>query len=40
MLAIGTQAPGFTLPDQNGENRSLSDYKGDKRSSSISTPRI
>ena len=30
MLAIGTQAPGFTLPDQNGDMKSLSDYKGQK----------
>ena len=30
MLAIGTQAPGFTLPDQNGEMRSLSDYIGQR----------
>ena len=28
MLEIGTKAPGFTLPDQNGETHSLSDYKG------------
>lgn len=30
MLAIGAKAPEFTLPDQNGEMRSLSDYKGQK----------
>ena len=30
MLAIGTKAPEFTLPDQNGEMRSLSDYMGQK----------
>ena len=30
MLAVGTQAPAFTLPDQNGKNVSLSDYKGQK----------
>ncbi len=30
MLEIGTKAPGFTLPDQNGEIRSLSDYLGQK----------
>lgn len=30
MLAIGTSAPGFTLPDQNGEPRSLSDFRGQK----------
>ena len=30
MLAIGTKAPEFTLPDQNGEMRSLSDYKAQK----------
>ena len=30
MLATGTQAPDFTLPDQNGESRSLSDYRGQK----------
>ena len=30
MLAVGTKAPGFTLPDQNGEMKSLSDYKGQK----------
>ena len=30
MLEIGTLAPDFTLPDQNGENHSLSDYRGKK----------
>lgn len=27
MLEIGTKAPEFTLPDQNGEMHALSDYK-------------
>lgn len=30
MIEIGTKAPDFTLPDQNGKNHSLSDYKGRK----------
>ena len=30
MLEIGKKAPAFTLPDQNGEMRSLSDYRGKK----------
>lgn len=30
MLEVGTQAPGFTLPDQDGQMRSLSDYRGQK----------
>ena len=30
MLETGTKAPDFTLPDQNGEMRSLSDYRGQK----------
>ena len=30
MLEVGTKAPEFTLPDQNGEMHSLSDYKGKK----------
>ena len=30
MLEIGTQAPDFTLPDQNGNRHSLSDYRGKK----------
>ncbi len=28
MLEIGTKAPEFTLPDQNGEMHSLKDYQG------------
>ena len=30
MLEIGTKAPDFTLPDQNGDIHSLSDYRGKK----------
>ena len=30
MLSLGIKAPGFTLPDQNGELKSLSDYVGKK----------
>lgn len=30
MLDIGTKAPDFTLPDQNGERITLSDYRGRK----------
>ena len=30
MLEIGTKAPAFTLPDQNGEMHSLEDYRGQK----------
>ena len=30
MLNIGAKAPAFSLPDQNGEMRSLSDYAGKK----------
>ena len=30
MLEIGTKAPEFSLPDQNGEMRSLSDYRSQK----------
>lgn len=28
MLKIGSKAPAFTLPDQDGENRSLKDVAG------------
>ena len=28
MLEVGTKAPNFTLPDQNGEMHSLEDYRG------------
>ena len=30
MLAVGTIAPDFSLPDQNGEMKSLSDFRGQK----------
>ena len=30
MLETGTKAPDFTIPDQNGQMHSLSDYKGQK----------
>lgn len=30
MLEVGTKAPDFELPDQNGEMHKLSDYKGKK----------
>ncbi|MBR6019452.1 MAG: thioredoxin-dependent thiol peroxidase [Lachnospiraceae bacterium] len=30
MLAVGTQAPEFTLPDQDGKLHSLADYRGRK----------
>ena len=30
MLAVGTKAPAFTLPDQNGKMHSLEDYRGKK----------
>ena len=30
MLEVGTKAPDFTLPDQNGDLHSLSVYRGKK----------
>ena len=30
MLEVGTKAPDFELPDQNGEMHKLSDYAGKK----------
>ncbi len=30
MLTVGTKAPDFALPDQNGDVKKLSDYKGQK----------
>ena len=30
MLAVGTKAPDFSLPDQNEEMRSLADYRGQR----------
>lgn len=30
MLSVGIEAPDFSLPDQNGEMHSLSEYKGQK----------
>lgn len=38
MLEVGTKAPGFTLPDKDGNPVSLSDFLG-KRSCCIFTPR-
>ena len=33
MLEVGTKAPDFELPDQNGELHKLSEYLGKKRNS-------
>lgn len=30
MIEVGTKAPEFTLPDQNGKEHSLSDYRGQR----------
>ena len=30
MLAIGVKAPAFRLPDQNGELRTIDEFKGKK----------
>ena len=30
MLAVGTKAPDFSLPDQDGQVRSLTDYRGQR----------
>ena len=30
MLSVGDKAPGFTLPNQEGENVSLGDFSGKK----------
>jgi len=30
MLEVGSKAPGFELPDQNGTMRSLEEFKGKK----------
>ena len=30
MLEVGSKAPGFTLPDQDGNEVSLSDFSGKK----------
>ena len=30
MLSVGTRAPAFTLPDQNGQSHALADYLGRK----------
>ena len=30
MLEVGTKAPEFTLPDQNGQVHTLADYQGKK----------
>ena len=36
-LEAGTAAPAFTLPDQDGKPVKLSDFKGQRKSSSTST---
>ena len=38
MLEIGTKAPEFTLPDQNGEMKSLKDFRGKKLNIKVLNP--
>ena len=38
MLEEGIKAPDFTLPDQNGDTHSLSDYNGRKRKTTARSP--
>ena len=40
MLEIGTKAPDFELPDQNGEMHKLSDYAGKNEYSVAAKPSV
>lgn len=38
MLEIGTKAPAFNLPDQNGEYHTLEEYRGKKKVKAADNP--